>query len=260
MLMTIDIGNTNISMGIFQNDSLIIKRSLRTNLKSSQIEYQDKIFDFLKKDLQNYKDINGVIIGSVVPSITNHIKISIQKITNLNVHVMNSETKTNLEIFYEIPSDVGSDRICDAVAAKTLYSNNKIIVDFGTATVFDAITESGKYLGGAISPGIEVASEALYINTSLLHRFEVSPTKNIIGRNTNDSLQSGLFWGYLYLVEGMIKSFKKELEEYTNNNKIFVIATGGLAPLMSSYTDYFDKVDQDLTLKGLNFIYNLNLR
>jgi len=260
MLLAVDIGNTNISMGIFQDESLIIKKSLKTNLKLSQIEYQDKIFDFFNKDFQNYKDLNGVIIGSVVPSITNHIKDSIQKITNVNIHIMNSETKTNLEILYNKPSDVGSDRICDAVAATSLYPNNKIIVDFGTATVFDAITESGKYLGGAISPGIEVASEALYINTSLLNRIKVTPTKKIIGNNTNDSLRSGLFWGYLFLVEGMITSFKKEIEEYTNSKKIFVIATGGLAPLMSSYTKNFDRVDQDLTLKGLYFIYNLNFR
>ena len=260
MLLAIDIGNTNISIGVFKEDSLIAKKSLKTNLKASQVEVRDEISDFLKNDFPNYINLNRAIIGSVVPSITNLVKSSVEQIIDLNVCVVNSKTKTNIDILYDTPSEVGSDRICDAVAAKILYPKNKIIVDFGTATVFDAVTEQGEYLGGAISPGIHISSESLYLHTSLLKRIEVSPTKKVIGTNTNDSLQSGLFWGYLDLVEGMIKRFKEELYEYTKNDQIFVIATGGLATLMSSYTEYFDKVDQELTLKGLNFIYQLNFR
>ena len=263
MLLAVDVGNTNISIGIFQNDSIVVKWTLKTDLKTSQEKIRLGISTLFKKDFPEYQKINGVIIGSVVPSITPIIRGAIEQITNLDVKVMDTHTRTDLIIIYNAPSDVGSDRICDAVSANILYPNNKIIVDFGTATVFDAITESGEYLGGAISPGIKIASDSLHLNTSLLKKIEVAPTKKLIGTNTIDSLKSGLFWGYLFLVEGMIKGFKKEIINYskkTKNNKITVIATGGLAPLMASYTKLFDEVNLDLTLKGLNFIYKLNFR
>ena len=250
-------------MGVFSDDTLINKSSMKTNPKASQNGIRDELFTLLQKEFHGYQKINGAIIASVVPSITPIIKEALEEIVGLNVKVMNASTRTDLKVIYNAPSDVGADRICDAVSANILYPNNKIIVDFGTATVFDAITESGEYLGGAISPGIRIASDSLYLNTSLLRKIEVAPTKNLIGKDTVNSLKSGLFWGYLFLVEGMIKGFKKEITDYslkTRNNKTTVIATGGLAPLMASYTKSIDEVDLDLTLKGLNFIYKLNFR
>ena len=162
--------------------------------------------------------------------------------------------KTGISIQYDSPRDVGTDRVADAVAALKLYGGPVIVVDFGTATVFDAVSADGKYLGGALAPGINLSADALYQSTSQLRRVELVPPATAIGKNTVAAMQSGLIFGYIGLVEGMVARFKNELGPEAK-----VIATGGLAELMARETTVFDAVNPDLTLLGLRMIYDLNL-
>lgn len=172
--------------------------------------------------------------------------------------VVGAGVRTGVRVLYDNPRDVGSDRIADAVAAFHLHGGPVIVVDFGTATVFDAISAEGDYVGGSIAPGIMVAADSLFHSTSQLRRVELVRLDNAIGKNTVHSLQSGLVLGYAELVKGMVRRFKEELRGEAPGNKARVVATGGLAELIQAETGVFDEVDPDLTLTGLRIIHELN--
>ena len=253
MLLAIDIGNTNITIGLFNKETLEKTWRISTSRNNTSDEYGTNILNILSnKDISN-KDISAIVMCSVVPPLTTTFVDLFKDYFNISPLIIGSGTKTGIKIMYDSPRDVGADRIVDAAAVLHLYKGPAIIVDLGTATVFDAITANGEYLGGAISPGIGVSAESLYKATSQLKRIELIAPKTAIGKTTTHAIQSGLILGYSELIKGMIKRFKEELD---NNAKI--IATGGLADIISKEENLFDIIDHDLTLKGLQILYKLN--
>jgi type III pantothenate kinase len=253
MLLAIDIGNTNITIGLFNKETLETTWRISTSRNNTSDEYGTNILNILSnKDISN-KDISAIVMCSVVPPLTTTFIDLFKDYFHISPLIIGSGTKTGIKIMYDSPRDVGADRIVDAAAVLHLYKGPAIIVDLGTATVFDAISSSGEYLGGAISPGIGVSAESLYKATSQLKRVELIAPKTAIGKTTTHAIQSGLILGYSELIKGMIKRFKEELG---NNAKI--IATGGLADIISQEVNLFDIVDHDLTLKGLQILYKLN--
>ena len=253
MLLAIDIGNTNITIGLFNKETLEKTWRISTSRNNTSDEYGTNILNILSnKDISN-KDISAIVMCSVVPPLTTTFIDLFKDYFNISPLIIGSGTKTGIKIMYDSPRDVGADRIVDAAAVLHLYKGPAIIVDLGTATVFDAITANGEYLGGAISPGIGVSAESLYKATSQLKRVELIAPKTAIGKTTTHAIQSGLILGYSELIKGMIKRFKEELD---NNAKI--IATGGLADIISKEVNLFDIIDHDLTLKGLQILHKLN--
>ena len=253
MLLAIDIGNTNITIGLFNKETLEKTWRISTSRNNTSDEYGTNILNILSnKDISN-KDISAIVMCSVVPPLTTTFIDLFKDYFNISPLIIGSGTKTGIKIMYDSPRDVGADRIVDAAAVLHLYKGPAIIVDLGTATVFDAITANGEYLGGAISPGIGVSAESLYKATSQLKRVELIAPKTAIGKTTTHAIQSGLILGYSELIKGMIKRFKEELD-----NKAKIIATGGLADIISKEVNLFDIIDHDLTLKGLQILYKLN--
>ena len=253
MLLAIDIGNTNITIGLFNKETLEKTWRISTSRNNTSDEYGTNILNILSNTDISNKDISAIVMCSVVPPLTTTFIDLFKDYFNISPLIIGSGTKTGIKIMYDSPRDVGADRIVDAAAVLHLYKGPAIIVDLGTATVFDAITANGEYLGGAISPGIGVSAESLYKATSQLKRVELIAPKTAIGKTTTHAIQSGLILGYSELIKGMIKRFKEELD---NNAKI--IATGGLADIISKEVNLFDIIDHDLTLKGLQILYELN--
>jgi len=253
MLLAADIGNTNITLGAFDGETLLASWRLSTDTRRQPDEYAAMLQTVLPMRHVSSSDIHGAIICSVVPPLTGVFEDVCKKAFDVTPLVVGTGIRTGVRILYDSPRDVGADRIVDAAAAYRLYGGPVIIVDFGTATVFDAVTREGEYLGGAIFPGLNVAADALFFGTSQLRRVELAPPKSAIGRNTVAALQSGLVFGHVAMVEGMVRRFKDELAEDAK-----VIATGGLAPLIAGETSVFDAVNADLTLFGLRMIYAMN--
>lgn len=253
MLLAIDIGNSMVNLGVFDEDRLVANLRVSTDARRSADEYGLTLRDLLALNGVDVSGITDVCMCSVVPTLTGVFEQLIQTYFKVNPLTVTAGVKTGLQISYDNPRDVGADRIVDAVAAIELYGPPIIIVDFGTATVFDAVARDGVYLGGAISPGINVAAEALFLNTSQLRRVELVAPESAIGKNTTEALQSGLVLGYAGLVTGLVSRFKKELGEDAK-----VVGTGGLANIISQVADVFDDINPDLTLIGLRLIYGKN--
>ena len=249
MLLAIDIGNTNITIGLF--DAQKLQKTWRVSTDSSRTsdEYGLQISNMLGSN----KIINEVSICSVVPPLTPTFEVLCRRYFKVNPLTIGAGSKTGIKVMYDSPRDVGTDRIVDAAAVVHLYGGPAIIVDLGTATVFDAITASSEYLGGAIAPGKGVSADALFRATSQLRRVELSAPDSAIGKNTQHSIQSGLVLGYSELVKGMIRRFKLELGKESK-----VIATGGLAQVVEKEVSLFDIIDPDLTLKGLQIVHEIN--
>lgn len=253
VLLAIDIGNTNITLGAFEEGHLKSTWRVATDLRRLGDEYGPLVSNMLPFKGIDPGDITDACICSVVPPLSPIFEQVCRTYFDVEPLTVSAGVKTGIHIIYDSPRDVGTDRIADAVAALRLYGGPVIVVDFGTGTVFDAISKNGEYIGGAIAPGLAVAAEALYRNTSQLRRVELVPPKTAIGRNSIAALQSGLVLGYVGLVEGMIARFKGELGEEAT-----VVATGGLAEVMAEQTSVFDNINPDLTLIGLQAIYELN--
>ena len=253
MLLTIDIGNTNITMGVFRDQELVATWRLATETHKLPDEYALLIRSLLPLKGVDPQDIDSIALCSVVPPLTQVFDDLCSIYFGVTPLVVGTGTRTGVRILYENPRDVGADRVVDAAAAFTLYGGPVIVVDFGTATVFDAVSREGDYLGGAIASGINLTAEALFERTSQLRRVELIAPKTAIGRNTAASIQSGILFGHVGMVEAMVQRFKAELGEDTK-----VVATGGMAPLIQKETTIFDAVNPDLTLIGLSLIYNLN--
>ncbi len=253
MLLAIDIGNTNISLGVFDGQQLTCTVRLSTNARRLADEYGESAINIMALKGVSAASIDGACLCSVAPPLTSTFEEVCREYFNVAPLTVNAGVKTGVRILYDNPRDVGADRVADAVAAYRLYGGPTIVVDFGTGTVFDAISSEGDYLGGAIAPGIEVAAEALHQATSQLRRAPTAFPKQAIGRSTVESLQSGIFLGYVSLVEGMARRFKEEL-----GGDAKVIATGGLSRVIAGGTRVFDAANPDLTLIGLRMIYEMN--
>ena len=249
MLLAIDIGNTNITIGLFDAQKLQNTWRVSTDSSRTSDEYGLQISNMLGSN----KVINEVSICSVVPPLTPTFEVLCRRYFKVNPLTIGAGSKTGIKVMYDSPRDVGTDRIVDAAAVVHLYGGPAIIVDLGTATVFDAITASSEYLGGAIAPGMGVSADALFRATSQLRRVELLAPDRAIGKNTQHSIQSGLVLGYSELVKGMIRRFKLELGKESK-----VIATGGLAQVVEKEVSLFDIIDPDLTLKGLQIVHELN--
>jgi len=253
MLLTIDIGNTNITLGLYKGKDLGSRWRLATAYDHMPDEYGLQLIGLLEHAGFTPKEVTGICMASVVPPITGKIIEACRQYLNKDPLVVDAGVKTGVRVRYEEPRAVGADRIVDAVAVLNLYGTPACVVDFGTATTFDAIAENGDYLGGAIAPGIGIAADALFQRTAKLPRVDLQKPPSVIGRNTVHSMQSGLLYGYVGLVEGMVARFKQEL-----GPKMKVIATGGLADVVANETKVLQIIAPWLTLDGLQIIWDMN--
>lgn len=252
MLLAIDIGNTNITLGVFDGDALSATWRLSTERSKTSDEYSATLMQMLQLRDMAQQHIDAVALCSVVPPLTPTFVDLCKTHFGVDPLVVGAGTKTGVRILYDNPRDVGADRIVDAAAALRLYGGPVIVVDIGTATVFDAVTANGDYLGGAIAPGMVIASDALFSSTSQLRRVELVAPATAIGRNTIHAIQSGVVLGYADLVRGMVARFDAEL-----GGGAKVVATGGLAHILEAEAGVFDDINPDLTLMGLMLIQGM---
>ena len=253
MLLAIDVGNTNVVMGLFEGDKLGARWRIRTIHDKTADEYGVLIDQLFRHQGHEPAQVTGAVIASVVPPLTPIFDRVCRDYVGSEPLIVDTGVRTGVRIRYENPREVGADRIAHAAAIKALHSLPACVVDFGTATTFDAISAEGDYLGGAIAPGIGIAAQALFERTAKLHRVELSRPPSVIGRTTTHSIQSGLLFGYVGLVEGMVARFRAELGPKTH-----VLATGGLAEVIARETDVIETVDPWLNLHGLRVLYELN--
>jgi type III pantothenate kinase len=255
MLLCIDIGNTNITLGLYQGDRLGPCWRLATNHERMPDEFGVQLLGLLNHKKIKSELIRNTVLASVVPPLTDRWIQVCQTYLDCTPMVIDSEVATGVTILIDKPSEVGADRIVDAAAAYQLYGGPACIVDFGTATTFDAISSKGEYIGGAIAPGIGIAADALVQRTAKLPKVELKIPPSPIGKNTVQAMQSGLMFGYISLVEGMVARFQKEL-----GPEMKVIATGGMAELIAKETPVIKIVAPWLTLEGLRMIFEINTR
>jgi type III pantothenate kinase len=253
MLLAIDIGNTNVVLGVFNRKKLVENWRVGTNTQITPDEYAmtfKDLFGFAKID---FSKITGVIISTVVPPLLPVMIEMSRKYFKIEPMVVTTAMKTGITIRYDNPKEVGADRIVNAAAAFQLYGGPLIIVDFGTATTFCAVTKRGEYLGGAICPGVKISAEALFQRASKLPRVELAKPAKVIGRDTISAMQAGIIYGYAGLVDGIVGRMKKELSADAR-----VVATGGLAELVSQETRSIEEIKPHLTLEGLRLLYDIN--
>jgi len=256
MLLALDIGNTNVTIGVFDGQELRATWRIATNLERLADEYAVLMLGLLRNENIEVSSVTQAIMASVVPDLAPVFEQLCRRYFGIDALVVGTGTRTGVRILYDNPREVGADRIVDVVAALHLYGPPPlIIVDFGTATVFDAVSAEGDYLGGAIAPGIGISSEALFERAAKLYRVELERPKSAIGKNTAGAIQSGTLFGYVGLIEGMVARFKAEL-----GGAARVVATGGWAELLSKETSVFDAVDPNLTLTGLRLIHEAHMR
>jgi type III pantothenate kinase len=253
MLLTIDIGNTNLTLGLYEGDTLGAHWRLATDHNRMPDEYGLQLLGLLQNAGKTLKDIKGISLASVVPPLTGRVVQACREYLKREPLVVDTGIKTGIKIRYEDPKAVGADRVCDAVAVMKLYGGPACVVDFGTATTFNAVTKDGEYLGGAITAGINLAAEALYTRAAKLPRIDLQVPPSVIGRNTVHAMQSGLLFGYVSMVEGMVARFRSEL-----GSDMKVVATGGLAEVVAKETKVIDVIAPWLTLEGLRIIWELN--
>lgn len=250
MLLVIDVGNTNTSLGVYDGQRLVNHWRLTSAHARTMDEYGVHARNLFSLAGIDSNRITAVAIASVVPPLNFALKRMSEVYFNRTPLFIDHTTNTGVPILYDPPSDVGADRIVDAVAAIHKYGSPCIIVDFGTATTFDAINERGEYLGGVITPGISISADALFERAARLPRVEIKHPGRVIGTNTVSAMQSGLYYGFAGLVDGILTRMIAEL-----NGKVHVIATGGLAALIATASDLIQSVDKTLTLEGMRIVY-----
>ena len=265
MLLAFDVGNTNIVLGVFRDGEMVTNWRLETDNRKSADEYGMIIHQLFQYENLDVKEVTDVIISTVVPSILYTLQHLSQKYFDTRAIVIGPGIKTGLVVKYDNPKQVGADRIVNAVAAHAKYGGPLIVIDLGTATTFCAITAKAEYIGGTIAPGLKISSDALFEKTAKLPKVELEEPGSVICRNTINSMQSGLVYGHMGLVEFIVKKMKKELVEYCEaagesieESDIKVIATGGLATMIDQGVECINYVDKLLTLEGLEMIYNKN--
>jgi type III pantothenate kinase len=253
MLLTIDLGNTNLTIGLYEGETLTHHWRLSTDQRRMPDEYGLELLGLLTNAGRTTADLTGVCLSSVVPPLTGRMIEACHAYLNQTALVVDTGIKTGIRIRYEDPKAVGADRICDAAAVMHLHGGPACIIDFGTATTFNALTKEGDYLGGAITAGINLAAEALFAHGAKLQPIDLQKPPSVIGRNTTHAMQSGLLFGYVSMVEGMVIRFRAEL-----GSEMKVIATGGLAGLVAKETPVIQVHAPWLTLDGLRIIWELN--
>ena len=253
MLLAIDIGNSDIVAGIFKGDDLLSTIRITTDTNKTPEEYAVIFSDFFINNGIEISALKQSVISCVVPELSDVLMLTVEKHFNIEPLMVSSVIETGMPILYEDPNEVGADRIANSVAAYRKYSTSLIVVDFGTATTFDCISENGEYLGGAISPGISISSRALFENASKLPEVDLIKPKKVIGKNTVESIQSGIIYGYAALVDGLIEKISNHM-----SSKPKVIATGGLARLIANESNKIEELDEYLTLKGLKYLREVN--
>ncbi|MCK8816988.1 type III pantothenate kinase [Natroniella sulfidigena] len=253
MILAIDVGNTHTVLGLYQEDELVVDWRIATDRAKTVDEYGILLINLFEKNDFNLTEVKEIIISSVVPPVINCLEEVAVKYFGVEALIVGPGVKTGINIKIENPKEVGADRVVNAVAASRLYDGPTVIVDFGTATTFCAVSAAGEYLGGAIAPGIGISTEALFDYAAKLPRVELDLPSQVIGKNTHDSLQSGILYGVIGQVDGVVKRMKEEFVE----NPI-VIATGGFAELISPRSEEIDISNPFLTLEGLRLIVKMN--
>lgn len=249
MLLTADIGNTSITLGLFEEDALVEEYRLASDKDLSLEEYEV----LLKTLFKDFK-VDGCIISSVVEELTKKLKTAVDNVFKINSIVLSTQINTGVKICLDNPEEAGADRIANAAGAYVLYSHPVIVVDFGTATTFDIVNGSGEFVGGIIAPGLNLQLKALNKFTSKLPRIEVALSNTAIGHNTTDAILSGVLRGSASMIDGLIEQCEKELGE-----KVVVVATGGYSGLIANYLKRpFDFINPTLTLEGLRHLYQIN--
>ncbi|HXK60743.1 MAG TPA: type III pantothenate kinase [Acidobacteriota bacterium] len=249
MLLVVDIGNTNTVLGVFQEKKLIRSWRVRTLKDRTVDEYGILCKNLFALEGLNLSDIDDVVASCVVPPVEDRIVRLFRKYFGREVLFVDPAKQSVIPVLYNPPSDVGADRIVNGLAAFELVRGPAIVVDFGTATTFDAITGRGEYVGGVIAPGVRISADALFARAAKLPRIEIKEPSQVIGNCTVGAMQSGLFYGYVALVEGVLNRMKKEMGSAS------VIATGGLAPLIAHRAAGIDRIEEDLTLLGLRLFF-----
>jgi len=257
MLLAIDVGNTNIVLGVFDGERLVQSWRLQTLRERTSDELGLLVDGLFAHSRLERVQIRGVILGSVVPPLTGTFQAMVDRYFGVRTVTVEPGVNTGMPILYENPSEVGADRIVNSVAAWQRFGGNgrqpMIVVDFGTATTLDAISAKGEYLGGAICPGVQISADALFQRAARLPRIDVRKPPQIVGRTTVGAMQSGLFYGYVGMVEGLVRRMTEEL-----GGRALCVATGGLADIIAPETPLIHHVDPDLTLHGLRLVWEHN--
>ena len=254
MLLVIDVGNTNITVGVYNGERLETSFRLTTVATRTSDEFGMDIAVLLDKNNITLKDIRGVIIASVVPNVMHSLVNAVVKYVGKNPLIVGPGVKTGIKIATAHPNEIGADRIVDAVGAYEKYGGPVLVMDFGTATTYDLVTEDGSFVAGITAPGIKISAKALWEDTAKLPEIEIKKPKSILAQETISSMQAGLVYGQIGQTEYIIKKVKEE----TGVADMKVVATGGLGRIISAETDMIDVYDPDLTLDGLRIIYEKN--
>lgn len=255
MLLAIDIGNTNITIGLFNGEEIEATFRMTTKIPRTSDEYGIFLYNLLESRGRHTSDVDAAILTSVVPDVNHHIINGMIKYFNVNPIVVGPGIKTGIKIAIPNPKEVGADRIVDAVAAYELYGGPVLVIDYGTATTHDLVLEDATLVGGVTSPGIRIAAHALWQDAAKLPKIEIKKPNLVLGRDTVSSMQSGLVYGHIGQTEYIIRKIKEEAKL----DKMTVVATGGLGKIIFDETDSIDYYDSNLTLKGLNIIYHKQL-
>lgn len=253
MLLAVDVGNTNIVLGVYKGDELLDTWHIATDARKMPDEYTVILLNLLQRGGFAVSDITDAVISCVAPPLITVFEELCERCFGVSPLVIGTGIRSGVRIVMDNPREVGADRIVNAAAAHHLYKGPLIVIDFGTATTLDAVSPEGDYLGGVIAPGIMISAEALFEHTAKLPRVELLRPSKAIGKNTVAAIQSGLIFGYVGLIEGIVARIKEEM-----GGKASVVATGGLARVIAKDTTVIDHVDPDLTLLGLRLIYDLN--
>lgn len=256
MLLVVDIGNTNTVLGVYNKEELLFRYRVATNLKRTSDELVATLFNMFNVHDIDKNCVDDTIISCVVPDILYSWQSCNRKMFDKDPILVNYQTDSGIKIDYDIPREVGADRIVDAVAVFNKYGGPSIIVDMGTAITFDVVTKDGEYLGGSIAPGIKIAQDGLFGKTAQLPKIELRNPESAIAKNTVDSINAGIVFGYISLIDGLIFEIEKELrEDYGIEGEINVVATGGYSELISNESKFINKIEPDLMLDGLRLIY-----
>lgn len=254
MLLAIDVGNTNTGFGVFDGEDLKVSWRVSTQANRSIDEYRVLLSRLFELEGLGLETISSAIISCVVPPVLEALPVSVKRMFGFDAMVVGPGVKTGMPIFYSNPAEVGADRIVNAVAGYERFKDQTIVVDFGTATTFDCVSKRGEYLGGLIAPGIHISMEALFQFASKLPRVTLLWPDKVIGKTTVHSIQSGLLYGYVEMVDGVVLRIKREM-----GGNPRVIATGGLVRLLTRESRTIDEIDELLTLYGLRIIFDRNL-